>query len=96
MDDIVRLADLSSDSKNDLLVNWENAHNAGKLESYLNEEMMGPIKQLCDEWLEQNGLAEDDGDDENDEDFKEEESPQKAEPLKKRSRVGRKKIVRVD
>ena len=58
--------------------------------------MMGPIKQLCDEWLEQNGLAEDDGDDEDDENFEEEPSVKKAEPLKKRSRVGRKKIVRVD
>ena len=58
--------------------------------------MMVPIKQLCDEWLEQNGLAEDDGDDENDEDFKEEESLKKAEPLKKRNQAGRKKIVRVD
>ena len=58
--------------------------------------MMGSIKQLCDEWLEQNGLAEDDGDDENDEDFEEEESLKKAEPLKKRNQAGRKKIVRVD
>ena len=58
--------------------------------------MMGPIKQLCDEWLEQNGLAEDDGDDENDEDFEEEESVKKAEPLKRKSGAGRKKIVRAD
>ena len=80
LDEIVRLANLSSDSENDLLVNWENAHKAGKLESYLNEEMMGPIKQLCDEWLDKNGLAEDDGDDENDEDFEEEESLKKLNP----------------
>ena len=57
---------------------------------------MGPIKQLCDEWLEQNVLAEDDGDDENDEDFKEEEILKKAEPLKKKTQAGRRKIVRVD
>ena len=62
----------------------------------LNEEMLGYIKQLCDEWLDKNGLAEDDGDDENDEDFKEEESLKKAEPLKRRNQAGRKKIVRVD
>ena len=58
--------------------------------------MMSLIKQLCDEWLVQNGLAEDDGDDENDEDFKEEESLKKAEPLKRKSKAGRKKIVRSD
>ena len=58
--------------------------------------MLGSIKQLCDEWLEQNGLAEDDGDDENDEDFEEVESLKKAEPLKRKSQAGRKKIVRAD
>lgn len=58
--------------------------------------MMSLIKQLCDEWLEQNGLAEDDGDDEDDEDFEEEPSVKKAEPLKKRTQAGRRKIVRVD
>ena len=58
--------------------------------------MLGSIKQLCDEWLEQNGLAEDDGDDENDEDFEEVESVKKAEPLKKRTQAGRRKIVRFD
>ena len=47
--------------------------------------MLGSIKQLCDEWLEQNDLAEDDGDDEDDEDFEEEESVKKAEPLKRKS-----------
>ena len=58
--------------------------------------MLGSIKQLCDEWLQQNGLAENDGDDENDEDFEEVESVKKAEPLKKRTQAGRRKIVCVD
>ena len=58
--------------------------------------MLGSIKQLCDEWLEQNDLAEDDGDDENDENFEEEESVKKAEPLQKKRGGGRKKIVRAD
>ena len=58
--------------------------------------MMGPIKLICDKWLQENNLAEDDGDDEKDENFEEEESHEKAEPLKKRNQAGRKKIVRVD
>ena len=58
--------------------------------------MMADIKQVCDDWLQNNNLAEDDGDDENDEDFKEEESLEKAGPLKKRTQVGRRKLIRDD
>ena len=57
--------------------------------------MMGPIKLICDKWLEENDLAEDDGDDKKDENFEEEEeSNQKADNLKRKSQVGRKKQVR--
>ena len=50
-DKILAEAEISDSERDDYMANWVNAYSAGTLDNYLNEEMMGPFKLLCDDWL---------------------------------------------